>query len=71
LRQLLEAKRKRVRQGPTWPAANAHTGIPGSGTNGMSDAEAPGSATQTFSPEANRGIVGMHGRGNQGKRGQK
>jgi hypothetical protein len=71
MRMLLKAKRQRVRQGPTWPAANAHTGAPGSGVTGAADTETPASATQTFSPEANRGIVGMHGRGNQGKRGQK
>jgi hypothetical protein len=71
MRQLLEAKRERVRRGPTWPAANAHTGTPGLREHGMTDGEAPEATTHTFSPEANRGIVGMHGRGNQGKRGQK
>lgn len=75
MRMLLEAKRERVRQGPTWPAANAHTGAIG-GTSvaeasGMVEVEAPNSEIPQFSPETNFGTVGMHGRGNQGKRGQK
>jgi hypothetical protein len=66
---MLEAKNERVRQGPTWPAANAHTGQHiGAGPVVSRDLfDVP---VTHPSPETNFGVHGMHGRGNQGKRGQ-
>jgi hypothetical protein len=63
---LLEAKKERVRRGPTWPAANAHTGHPDFGAG---EALHDPHVAQT-APASNLGVVGMHGRGNQGKRGK-
>ncbi len=67
MRELLKAKQARDRQGPTWPAANAHTGG-GGGSDEIAehDTQMPG-----YSPDSNLGVAGMHGRGNQSKRGQK
>ncbi|MGB0135417.1 hypothetical protein [Dokdonella sp.] len=69
IRALLEAKKQRVRQGPTWPAANAHTGQLG-GAGPEVDHDLHDTAVAQTSPESNFGVAGMHGRGNQGKRGQ-
>ncbi|HMM65303.1 MAG TPA: hypothetical protein PKC03_00040 [Dokdonella sp.] len=69
MRALLEAKQARVRQGPTWPAANAHTGAHGTSA-GDADAAFHENQSPPVAPDSNLGIAGMHGRGNQGKRGQ-
>jgi hypothetical protein len=55
-----------VRRGPTWPASNAHTGHPDFGAG---EALHDPHVAQT-APASNLGVVGMHGRGNQGKRGK-
>jgi hypothetical protein len=73
LREALEAKNARTRQGPAWPAPNAFTGrrdaqanvIPGEG-----DAEVPPAAGPP-PPEAVPTIEDMRGRGNQAMRRQK
>ncbi|MFA7319953.1 MAG: hypothetical protein WC000_00660 [Dokdonella sp.] len=68
MRALLEAKNERVRQGPSWPAANAHAGhVDGAGATRH---DAHDLASLPVDPQSNLGVAGMHGRGNQGKRGQ-
>jgi hypothetical protein len=76
LRELLEAKQERTRQGPHWPPANAHTGLQHpAGTAGVHEgsdfaAVQSNSLRPAVNPESNLGTGGMHGRGNQGKRNQ-
>ncbi len=68
MRALLEAKNERVRQGPSWPAANAHTGQLNHNPEPLHDLH--DGAPPPVDPHSNLGVAGMHGRGNQGKRGQ-
>ncbi|MEO5561078.1 MAG: hypothetical protein ABIO49_14175 [Dokdonella sp.] len=69
--ELLRAKQERVRQGPTYPAANPYTGRhDGSGGNGHGDIDShgPPPLSNTPEPEAVYGTSTTHGRGNQGMR---
>lgn len=69
MRALLAAKQARVRQGPTWPGARSPTGTHGSNA-GDADSAFHENPSPPVAPDSNLGIAGMHGRGNQGKRGQ-
>ncbi len=69
--ELLRAKQERVRQGPTYPAANPftgrHDGSEGHG-HGDLDSHGPPQLPNTPEPEAVYGASTAHGRGNQGMR---
>lgn len=68
--ELLRAKQERVRQGPTYPAANPYTGrhdVAGGNAHGDVDSHGPPSPS-TPEPEAVYGASTTHGRGNQGMR---
>ena len=75
--ELLEAKQARVRQGPSYPAANAFTGqraADGSAPAPGSDSAPPPAPPDSGkpAPEATFGeSSARHGRGNQGMRPQK
>ncbi|MEO6688315.1 MAG: hypothetical protein ABIS07_03485 [Dokdonella sp.] len=68
--ELLRAKQERVRQGPSYPAANPYTGRHGgSGANGHADLDSHAPPlSNTPEPEAVYGASTTHGRGNQGMR---
>ena len=71
-RELLEAKQARVRQGPSYPAANAHTGQhPTTPVPLPAYVAAPPPATGSGAPEPAADIEPEHARGNQGMRDQK
>jgi hypothetical protein len=65
IQALLDAKRERVQQGPTWPGAEEQAGHPGAGSPSElpSHANAPG--------DAPHGIGFAHARGEGMKRGQR
>jgi hypothetical protein len=69
-REILEAKQKRVRQGPSYPAPNAFTGRP-------HDTGAAGAPPQEPAQDSGPDVEASYGegefasgRGNQGMRGQ-
>jgi len=73
-REVLQAKQERVRQGPSYPPANAFTGqhaAEAGASSGGLDPHAPLPATGTPPPEALTAANSTHGRGNQGMRKQK
>ncbi|MEO7324833.1 MAG: hypothetical protein ABIW82_08390 [Dokdonella sp.] len=68
--ELLRAKQERVRQGPTYPAANPYTGRHDtSAGNVLADLDSHGPPlSNTPEPEAVYGASTTHARGNQGMR---
>lgn len=76
IQQVLEAKKERAKQPPSYPAANAYTGRPdtdahASGKPESIDAHEADTVTNHPSPDAIYGANGSHARGNQGMRKQR
>ncbi len=68
--ELLRAKQERVRQGPSYPAANAYTGRHDAPTENMHEDASSHGPPMASAPdaEATYGTSTAHGRGNQGMR---